>query len=63
MKPCISQATTLGTPFESDLSAYARAGWTAVQTSRPTPQRTSTSLVDSPMKKRPNWPPLPSVAS
>jgi sugar phosphate isomerase/epimerase len=31
MKPCISQATTLSTPFEADLSAYARAGWTAVE--------------------------------
>jgi 2-keto-myo-inositol isomerase len=31
MKPCISQATTLSTPFEDDLTAYARAGWTAVE--------------------------------
>jgi 2-keto-myo-inositol isomerase len=31
MKPCISQATTLSTPFESDLSAYARGGWSAVE--------------------------------
>lgn len=31
MKPCISQATTLSTPFEADLSSYARAGWTAVE--------------------------------
>lgn len=31
MKPCISQATTLSTPFESDVSAYARGGWTAVE--------------------------------
>lgn len=31
MKPCISQATTLSTPFESDLSAYSRGGWTAVE--------------------------------
>jgi sugar phosphate isomerase/epimerase len=31
MKPCISQATTLSTPFEADLSAYARAGWPAVE--------------------------------
>ena len=31
MKPCISQATTLSTPFEADLSAYARGGWTAVE--------------------------------
>jgi sugar phosphate isomerase/epimerase len=31
LKPCISQATTLSTAFESDLSAYARAGWTAVE--------------------------------
>ncbi len=31
MRPCISQATTLSTPFESDLSAYARGGWTAVE--------------------------------
>jgi hypothetical protein len=39
------------------------SGWTALQTSRPRPQRTSTSLVDSPMKKRPNGPPVPSVAA
>ena len=31
MKPCISQATTLSTPFEADLPAYARGGWTAVE--------------------------------
>jgi len=31
MKPCISQATTLSTPFEADLSAYARGGWSAVE--------------------------------
>jgi len=31
MKPCISQATTLSTPFESDLTSYSRAGWTAVE--------------------------------
>ena len=31
MKPCISQATTLSTPFEADLGAYARGGWTAVE--------------------------------
>ncbi|MGE3820281.1 MAG: sugar phosphate isomerase/epimerase family protein [Isosphaeraceae bacterium] len=31
MKPCISQATTLSTPFEADLDAYARGGWTAVE--------------------------------
>jgi sugar phosphate isomerase/epimerase len=31
MKPCISQATTLSTPFASDLTAYARSGWTAVE--------------------------------
>jgi sugar phosphate isomerase/epimerase len=31
MKPCISQATTLSTPFEADLTAYARAGWRAVE--------------------------------
>ena len=31
MKPCISQATTLSTPFEADLAAYARGGWTAVE--------------------------------
>ena len=31
MKPCISQATTLSTPFESDLGAYARGGWSAVE--------------------------------
>ena len=39
------------------------SGWTAVQTSPPRPQRTSVSLVDSPVKKRPNAPPDPSVAS
>ena len=31
MKPCISQATTLSTPFEADLPAYAQGGWTAVE--------------------------------
>jgi 2-keto-myo-inositol isomerase len=31
MKPCISQATTLSTPFEVDLESYARAGWSAVE--------------------------------
>lgn len=31
MKPCISQATTMSTPFDSDLSAYARGGWRAVE--------------------------------
>jgi sugar phosphate isomerase/epimerase len=31
MKPCISQATTLSTPFEDDLAAYARSGWSAVE--------------------------------
>ena len=31
MKPCISQATTLSTTFEADLSAYARSGWSAVE--------------------------------
>lgn len=31
MTPCISQVTTLSTPFEDDLPAYARGGWTAVE--------------------------------
>lgn len=31
MKPCISQATTMSTPFEADLDAYALAGWTDVE--------------------------------
>jgi 2-keto-myo-inositol isomerase len=31
MKPCISQATTLSTTFEADLTSYARSGWTAVE--------------------------------
>jgi sugar phosphate isomerase/epimerase len=31
MKPCISQATTLSTTFEADLTAYSRSGWTAVE--------------------------------
>ncbi|MHC5537073.1 sugar phosphate isomerase/epimerase family protein, partial [Singulisphaera rosea] len=31
MKPCISQATTLSTPFEEDLTAYSQAGWSAVE--------------------------------
>jgi 2-keto-myo-inositol isomerase len=31
MKPCISQATTLSTPFELDILSYGRAGWSAVE--------------------------------
>ena len=31
MIPCISQATTLSTPFEADLSPYARAGFEGVE--------------------------------
>lgn len=31
MIPCISQATTLATPFEQDIPALARAGWPAVE--------------------------------
>jgi 2-keto-myo-inositol isomerase len=31
MKLCISQATTMSTPLEADLPAYARGGWTAVE--------------------------------
>ncbi len=31
MKLCISQATTLSTPFEADLDAYAGAGWSAAE--------------------------------
>jgi 2-keto-myo-inositol isomerase len=31
MKPCISQATTMSSSFEDDLTAYAQAGWTAVE--------------------------------
>jgi sugar phosphate isomerase/epimerase len=31
MKPCISQVTTLSTPFGDDLDAFARGGWTAVE--------------------------------
>jgi 2-keto-myo-inositol isomerase len=31
MKSCISQATTLSTPFELDIEAYGRAGWSAVE--------------------------------
>jgi 2-keto-myo-inositol isomerase len=31
MKPCINQVTTLSTPFEVDVGAYAHAGWTAVE--------------------------------
>jgi 2-keto-myo-inositol isomerase len=31
MTPCISQVTTLSTPFEADLPAYAQAGWAAVE--------------------------------
>ena len=31
MKPCISQATTLSTPFEVDVESYSLAGWSAVE--------------------------------
>ncbi|HWE36342.1 MAG TPA: sugar phosphate isomerase/epimerase [Isosphaeraceae bacterium] len=31
MTPCISQVTTLSTPFEADLPAFARSGWSAVE--------------------------------
>ena len=31
MKPCISQATTMSTPLEADLPAFARGGWRAVE--------------------------------
>lgn len=31
MIPCISQACTLSTPFEHDLPAFARAGWSVVE--------------------------------
>jgi sugar phosphate isomerase/epimerase len=31
MIPCISQATTMSTPFEDDVPAFARAGWPAVE--------------------------------
>jgi 4-hydroxyphenylpyruvate dioxygenase len=31
MKPCISEATTLSTPFAEDVAAYADAGWTALE--------------------------------
>jgi sugar phosphate isomerase/epimerase len=31
MIPCISQVTTLSTPFEDDLPAFSRAGWPAVE--------------------------------
>ena len=31
MKLCISQATTMSTPFEGDLDAYALAGWSSVE--------------------------------
>lgn len=31
MRPCISQATTLSTPFELDIPSYAMAGWSAVE--------------------------------
>src|SRR5690606_12955772 len=31
MEPCINQATTLGTPFEADIPAFARGGWRAVE--------------------------------
>lgn len=33
MIPCISQVTTLSTPFEDDLPAFARAGWPAAELS------------------------------
>lgn len=33
MIPCISQVTTLSTPFEEDLPAFARAGWPAAELS------------------------------
>ena len=33
MIPCISQVTTLSTPFEADLPAFARAGWPAAELS------------------------------
>ncbi len=31
MKPCISQATTLMSPFEQDAATYHRSGWTAIE--------------------------------
>ena len=31
MKPCISQATTLSTPFEMDVESYGLAGWSSVE--------------------------------
>ena len=31
MTPCISQATTLPTPFADDLAAYAAGGWPAAE--------------------------------
>lgn len=31
MIPCISQATTMTTPFEADLVAFGRSGWTVVE--------------------------------
>ena len=31
MRPCISQATTLSTPFEVDVQSYAMAGWSALE--------------------------------
>jgi sugar phosphate isomerase/epimerase len=31
MRPCISQATTLSTPFEVDIQSYAMAGWSALE--------------------------------
>lgn len=31
MKPCISQATTLSTPFADDVAAYADAGWSGME--------------------------------
>ena len=31
MKPCISQATTMSTPFEVDAESYGLAGWSAVE--------------------------------
>lgn len=31
MTPCISQASTMSTPFEADIPAYAQAGWPAVE--------------------------------
>jgi sugar phosphate isomerase/epimerase len=31
MKPCISQATTMSTPLETDISAFAQGGWPAVE--------------------------------